>query len=146
MLSPEDFYASEMVGKTIDRPPPDSTPRCTASTSSGIRRWQGLKSLAEVAIPTTAEQPADLPVDQAKPQAQVTGERGVTVTSQAVVEPAFRRHRGALGIVGVLGPGAWRLSRSAAARGAIDAELIAVSEVRQRLLEGGQRQRRGDQS
>ena len=33
---------SEMVGKSIGRPPAASTPRFTASTSSGIWRWQAL--------------------------------------------------------------------------------------------------------
>ena len=42
---------SEMVGKSKGKPPEARTPRLTASTSSGVRRWQLLNPLAEVAIP-----------------------------------------------------------------------------------------------
>ena len=44
---------SEIVGKSIGSPPPASTPRLTASISSGKWRWQLLKPLCDCAIPTT---------------------------------------------------------------------------------------------
>ena len=44
---------SEMVGNSIGSPPAASTPRLTASISSGKWRWQLLKPLAECAMPTT---------------------------------------------------------------------------------------------
>ncbi len=44
---------SDTVGKSIGRPPAASTPRFTASTSSGKWRWQLLKPLFESAMPTT---------------------------------------------------------------------------------------------
>ena len=43
---------SEMVGKSSGSAPPASTPRFTASTSSGMVRWQLLKPLAVCAMPT----------------------------------------------------------------------------------------------
>ena len=43
---------SEIVGKSIGSPPAASTPRRTASSSSGKCRWQLLKPLAESAMPT----------------------------------------------------------------------------------------------
>ena len=43
----------EMVGKSRGSPPWASTPRFTASTSSAVVRWQLLKPLAAVAMPTT---------------------------------------------------------------------------------------------
>jgi hypothetical protein len=42
-----------MVGKSSGSPPAARTPRFTASTSSGIKRWQLLKSPPEVATPIT---------------------------------------------------------------------------------------------
>ena len=42
-----------MVGKSMGRPPAARTPRFTASTRSGVVRWQLLKPLAAVAMPTT---------------------------------------------------------------------------------------------
>ena len=44
---------SEIVGKSIGSPPAASTPRFTASISSGKCRWQLLKPLADCAMPTT---------------------------------------------------------------------------------------------
>jgi hypothetical protein len=44
---------SDTVGNSIGRPPAASTPRFTASMSSGKCRWQLLKPLRESAIPTT---------------------------------------------------------------------------------------------
>jgi hypothetical protein len=44
---------SEIVGKSTGSPPAASTPRRTASSSSGKCRWQLLKPLAELARPTT---------------------------------------------------------------------------------------------
>ena len=43
---------SEIVGNVIGVPPAASTPRLTASMSSGKWRWQLLKPLAESAMPT----------------------------------------------------------------------------------------------
>ena len=42
---------SEMVGNWRGSPPAAITPRATASTSSGIERWQLLNSLPETAMP-----------------------------------------------------------------------------------------------
>ena len=44
---------SETVGNSIGSPPAASTPRFTASISSGKWRWQLLKPLFESAMPTT---------------------------------------------------------------------------------------------
>ena len=44
---------SEMVGNSSGRPPAASTPRSTASISSGSVRWQLLKPLAVLQMPTT---------------------------------------------------------------------------------------------
>ncbi len=44
---------SEMVGNGSGRPPAASTPRRTASTSSGTVRWQLLKPEAVSRMPTT---------------------------------------------------------------------------------------------
>ena len=44
---------SEIVGKSSGRPPAATTPRLTASISSGKWRWQLLNPLADWAIPTT---------------------------------------------------------------------------------------------
>jgi hypothetical protein len=44
---------SDTVGNSIGRPPAASTPRFTASISSGKWRWQLLKPLFESAMPTT---------------------------------------------------------------------------------------------
>jgi len=44
---------SEIVGKASGRPPAVSTPRFTASISSGKCRWQLLKSLVVLVMPTT---------------------------------------------------------------------------------------------
>ena len=44
---------SEIVGKSMGRPPAATTPRFTASISSGKCRWQLLKPEAECAMPTT---------------------------------------------------------------------------------------------
>ena len=43
---------SEIVGNARGKPPAASTPRFTASTSSGIVRWQLLKPLGDTAMPT----------------------------------------------------------------------------------------------
>ena len=42
-----------MVGNSIGSPPAAMMPRATDFTSSGCCRWQGLKSLVEVAMPIT---------------------------------------------------------------------------------------------
>ena len=44
---------SEMVGNSSGRPPAAVTPRATAATSSGTVRWQLLKPLKVLAMPTT---------------------------------------------------------------------------------------------
>jgi hypothetical protein len=44
---------SDTVGNSIGSPPAASTPRFTASISSGKCRWQLLKPLLESAMPTT---------------------------------------------------------------------------------------------
>ena len=44
---------SEMTGKSSGSAPAASTPRLTASTSSGTPRWQLLKPLAVWVMPTT---------------------------------------------------------------------------------------------
>ena len=44
---------SEIVGKSSGKPPAATTPRLTASISSGKWRWQLLKPLADWAMPTT---------------------------------------------------------------------------------------------
>ena len=44
---------SEMVGNSIGSPPAASTPRFTASSSSGKWRWQLLKPEPVLAMPTT---------------------------------------------------------------------------------------------
>jgi hypothetical protein len=56
---------SEIVGNSMGSPPAASTPRFTDSTSSGWFRWQLLKSLVEVAIPTTglSSRSAERPVE-----------------------------------------------------------------------------------
>ncbi len=48
-------YGSQrlIVGKASGRPPLASTPRFTASTSSGTERWQLLMSLRVSTMPTT---------------------------------------------------------------------------------------------
>ena len=42
---------SEIVGKSSGKPPAARTPRFTASTSSGMYRWQLLKPLGDCAMP-----------------------------------------------------------------------------------------------
>ena len=59
---------SETVGNAIGKAPPASTPRLTASTSSGTWRWQLLRSLGLEQMPTTGRSSiaSDRPIDLAK--------------------------------------------------------------------------------
>jgi len=59
---------SEIVGKSSGRPPAATTPRLTASISSGKWRWQLLNPLADWAMPTTgrASISREYPMDVAK--------------------------------------------------------------------------------
>ena len=58
---------SETVGNARGNPPAASTPRATASASCGMYRWQLLKSLGEVAMPTIglASKSLETPIDRA---------------------------------------------------------------------------------
>ena len=59
---------SEIVGKGRGSAPAASTPRATASTSSGISRWQLLKPEGVIAMPTTgpSSRRGETPVERAK--------------------------------------------------------------------------------
>jgi hypothetical protein len=58
---------SDTVGKARGRAPAASTPRETASTSSGMVRWQLLKSDGVMAMPTTglARRSGEIPIERA---------------------------------------------------------------------------------
>ena len=49
-----------MVGNAMGSPPWSITPRFTASIRSGTERWQLLKSLAVLTMPTTGRERASL--------------------------------------------------------------------------------------
>ncbi len=59
---------SETVGNGRGRAPAASTPRETASTSSGMPRWQLLKPDGVIAMPTTGlfSKAGEMPIDRAK--------------------------------------------------------------------------------
>ena len=59
---------SEMVGKMRGSAPAASTPRATASASSGMYLWQLLNSLGETAMPTTglSSSSEERPIERAK--------------------------------------------------------------------------------
>ena len=58
LLGKANDSCNEMVGKVKGRPPAMVTPRLIAETSLGAEAWQGLKSLAVWAIPTTGRSSA----------------------------------------------------------------------------------------